>query len=274
MEMSKNKIIMLIIIAVIIVVIVLLFLFTNKKQEIVEFKPLIAGNIKDVSRQDLLNYLIENNSKDEKRVILIINNDAYKKGLGNMKLCQQISECLKKKTPSEYVYQNFFKSKVATDQDLGAIIFSHCEPDRTGYSIYCSTSFKNGDNTDIHKYKFKNKSDAKDYVGKYYDVISDVFTDHLVVIIHGPRMHLKNLKNMQSMKDDTDRTNLNDLQITPLDQDYENFGMYDSSLYSWLSNHPSNASFDNYTKNKKQQIYNISSLNTVDMINHNPITEI
>ena len=51
-------------------------------------------------------------------------------------------------------------------------------------------------------------------------------------------------------------------QLLDISQADEDFGMYESSLSSWLSHHPSGSSVDRYMRHGKQQIHNVSSLNT------------
>ena len=57
----------------------------------------------------------------------------------------------------------------------------------------------------------------------------------------------------------TGETQMSDLTE---DDNPEEFGMYDSALPSWLAHRPNIGSVDRYTKNNKQQIQNVSSINT------------
>jgi hypothetical protein len=51
-------------------------------------------------------------------------------------------------------------------------------------------------------------------------------------------------------------------QLLDISQGGEDFGMYESSLSSWLSHHPSGSSVNRYMRHGKKQIHNVSSINT------------
>ncbi len=245
MAWFNNPSVWLVIIGMLIVIGVMIFGMVPKKT-LKPFKPTVAGTVSQVSDDSVINFITDMDD-DKVRALIIMSPDVYERKRAQMGRAMELYSLIDKRVFPE-IYEKVFKASkdnIASVDDLGGILLSHHNDKRL--EIYTMSASEEGEPILTADQRFNSKRQAADTIRRFYHQLRRNFSDYLVVIVSGP-----NLTDLDELVGDYGET------ILDIDEEDEQFGMYGSSLSSWLSHHPSGSSVDRYMRNGKQ---NVSSVN-------------
>lgn len=253
--------VLLIVVGILVVIGVALLSTFSKQKQPKPFDPTIAGTVSEVS-SEMITQFITDFDPDQVRAIVIMSPDTFKRKQRQMGRAMELYSLIDERLFPK-IYENIFKGaqdNIASADDLGGILLSHYNGNRL--EVYTMMATKIGDPIVTDDHRFNSTQQAVDSINRFYNRIRRNFDDYLVVIVSGPNLtDLDDLvyEGETVLYEDSDESESDNNEED--DNDDDTFGMYDSSLSSWLNQHPSGSSVDRYTRHNKQQIQNVSSVN-------------
>ncbi len=255
MAWFNNPSVWLVIFAVLVVIGVMIFGMVPKRIALKPFKPTVAGKVSQVSSNSVIDFITETDA-DKVRALIIMSTDVYKRKKAQMGRAIELYSLIDKRVFPD-IYEKIFKAAkddIASVDDLGGILLSHHDDKRL--EIYTMSAIEEGEPISTADHRFNSKRQAADTIRRFYNRLQRNFSDYLVIIVSGPNLiDLDELQDFGPVNDVGDHTNDGETILDNIDtEEDESFGMYGSSLSSWLAHHPSGSSVDGYTRPGRKHI--------------------